>query len=88
LRLEFAPRFAEFGVAFEGFNRFLRASFAQKRKTLANNLRAAGYSPAELTAAWPETITLQARSEAVSLQAMATLYRALEAARATGDKPC
>ncbi len=81
LRLEFAPRFAELGVAFESFNRFLRASFAQKRKTLANNLRAAGYAPAELTAAWPETIALQARSEAVSLEAMAALYRALEAAR-------
>jgi 16S rRNA (adenine1518-N6/adenine1519-N6)-dimethyltransferase len=46
LRLEFAPRFAELGVDFEGFNRLLRASFAQKRKTLANNLRAAGYSAA------------------------------------------
>src|ERR1700727_2902478 len=83
LRLEFAPRFTELGVAFEGFNRFLRASFAQKRKTLTNNLRAAGYSPAELTAAWPETIALQARSEAVSLEAMAGLDRAVEAARAT-----
>ncbi len=82
LRLEFAPRFAELGVAFEGFNRFLRASFAQKRKTLANNLRAAGYSAAELTAAWPEGIGLQARSEAVSLEAMAELYRGLGAARA------
>jgi len=81
LRLEFAPRFAELGIAFDGFNRFLRATFAQKRKTLANNLRAAGYSPAELTASWPETIALQARSEAVSLGAMAALYRALEAGR-------
>jgi 16S rRNA (adenine1518-N6/adenine1519-N6)-dimethyltransferase len=82
LRLEFAPRFAELGVGFEGFNRFLRASFAQKRKTLANNLRAAGYSTAELTASWPETIALQARSEAVSLEAMAVLYRTLETAKA------
>jgi len=82
LRLEFAPRFTELGVAFERFNRFLRASFAQKRKTLANNLRAAGYSAAELTAAWPQTIALQARSEAVTLEAMAALYRALETARA------
>jgi 16S rRNA (adenine1518-N6/adenine1519-N6)-dimethyltransferase len=76
LRMEFSPRFAELGIAFDGFNRFLRASFAQKRKTLANNLRAAGYSPVELTAAWPATIALQARSEAVSLEDMATLYRA------------
>jgi len=80
LRLEFAPRLTELGIApedFEGFNRFLRASFAQKRKTLANNLRNAGYTSPQLTAAWPETIPLQARSEAVPLDAMAHLYRAL-----------
>jgi 16S rRNA (adenine1518-N6/adenine1519-N6)-dimethyltransferase len=79
LRLEFAPRFAELGVDPEGFNNFVRASFAQKRKTLANNLRAGGYSNAELTAAWPETIAAQARSEAVPLEAMAQLYLALSA---------
>lgn len=82
LRLDVALRFAELDVPFEGFNRFLRVSFAQKRKTLANNLRAAGYSALELTAAWPETIALQARSEAVPLDAMATLYRALDSAKA------
>lgn len=80
LRLEFAPRFAELGIEFEGFNRFLRASFAQKRKTLLNNLRAAGYKVAQLAAVWPESITAQARSEAVPLEAMAELYRALKAA--------
>jgi 16S rRNA (adenine1518-N6/adenine1519-N6)-dimethyltransferase len=77
LRLEFAPRFAELGIDFDGFNRFLRASFAQKRKTLANNLRVAGYTAAQLTAAWPASIAAQARSEAVPLEAMAELYRAL-----------
>jgi 16S rRNA (adenine1518-N6/adenine1519-N6)-dimethyltransferase len=77
LRLEFRPRFAELGVDFEGFNRFLRASFAQKRKTLANNLRAAGYTSAQLTAAWPGAIPPQARSEEMPLDAMAALYRAL-----------
>jgi 16S rRNA (adenine1518-N6/adenine1519-N6)-dimethyltransferase len=85
LRLEFTPRFAELGIEFDGFNRFLRASFAQKRKTLSNNLRAAGYSPAQLAAAWPETIALQARSEAVSLDAMAALYRALTATKAATE---
>jgi 16S rRNA (adenine1518-N6/adenine1519-N6)-dimethyltransferase len=77
LRLEFAPRFAELGIEFDGFNRFLRASFAQKRKTLANNLRAVGYTAAQLTAAWPASIAAQARSEAVPLEAMAEFYRAL-----------
>jgi 16S rRNA (adenine1518-N6/adenine1519-N6)-dimethyltransferase len=81
LRLEFAPRFAELGIAFEGFNRFLRGSFAQKRKTLANNLRAAGYTATQVTGAWPASVALQARSEAVPLEAMAELYRALEATK-------
>ncbi len=82
LRLEFAPRFAELGIEFEGFNRFLRASFAQKRKTLSNNLRAAGYTAAQLAAVWPESIGAQARSEAVPLEAMAELYRALGSSEA------
>jgi 16S rRNA (adenine1518-N6/adenine1519-N6)-dimethyltransferase len=77
LRLDFASRFAELGVDAEGFNRFLRASFAQKRKTLANNLRAAGYTAAQLEAAWPASIAPQARSEAVPLESMAALYKAL-----------
>jgi 16S rRNA (adenine1518-N6/adenine1519-N6)-dimethyltransferase len=77
LRLEFAPRFAELQVDAEGFNKFLRASFMQKRKTLSNNLRAAGYTAAQLEAAWPASIAPQARSEAVPLEAMAALYRAL-----------
>jgi 16S rRNA (adenine1518-N6/adenine1519-N6)-dimethyltransferase len=77
LRLEFAPRFEELGIEFEGFNRFLRVSFAQKRKTLANNLRAAGYGAAKLAAVWPASVGAQARSEAVPLEAMAELYRAL-----------
>jgi 16S rRNA (adenine1518-N6/adenine1519-N6)-dimethyltransferase len=82
LRLDFTPRFAELGLEaadFDGFNRFLRASFAQKRKTLSNNLRNAGYTATQLAAAWPDTIPLQARSEELPLEAMATLYRALTA---------
>jgi len=77
LRLDFAPRFTELGVNAEGFNKFLRASFMQKRKTLSNNLRAAGYTAAQLQAAWPASIPQQARSEAVPLEAMAELYRSL-----------
>ncbi len=80
LRLEFAPRFAELGLDttdFDGFNRFLRASFAQKRKTLSNNLRNAGYTATQLTDAWPESIAAQARSEEIPLEAMAALYRTL-----------
>ena len=77
LRMQFAPRFAELGVDTAGFNRFLRQSFAQKRKTLQNNLRAAGYSADELFAAWPADIPAQARAESVELEPMAELYRSL-----------
>lgn len=80
LRLDFAPRFAELHVDPEGFNKFLRSTFAQKRKTLNNNLRAAGYDAARLTAAWPAAIPAQARAEAVSLDTMAELYSALSEA--------
>ena len=78
LRFDFQPRFAELGIAFEGFNRFLRSTFAQKRKTLANNIRVAGYSTAAIIAAWPEDLPSQARSETVSLEQLAALYRSLE----------
>jgi 16S rRNA (adenine1518-N6/adenine1519-N6)-dimethyltransferase len=79
VRLDFAPRFTELAVDPEGFNRFLRASFAQKRKTLQNNLRNAGYTAQQLSAAWPASIPAQARSEAVPLDFMAELYRGLSA---------
>jgi 16S rRNA (adenine1518-N6/adenine1519-N6)-dimethyltransferase len=77
LRLEFAPRFAELGVDAAGFNSFLKQCFAQKRKTLQNNLRAAGHSAEELSAAWPASIPAQARAESLGLEPMAELYRSL-----------
>jgi len=77
LRLEFAPRFAELGVDAAGFNSFLKQCFAQKRKTLQNNLRAAGHSVEELSAAWPASIPAQARAESLALEPMAELYRSL-----------
>ena len=77
VRLEFVPRFGEFGVDPDGFDRLLHAVFAQKRKTLANNLRAAGYPAAALTSGWPSQIPQQVRAEQVDLEAMAALYRAL-----------
>jgi 16S rRNA (adenine1518-N6/adenine1519-N6)-dimethyltransferase len=77
VRLDFAPRFAELHVDPEGFNHFLRASFAQKRKTLANNLRNAGYTTVAIQRAWPHDLPVQARAEAVSLESMAELYCSL-----------
>jgi 16S rRNA (adenine1518-N6/adenine1519-N6)-dimethyltransferase len=80
LRLEFRPRFAELDVDPAGFDTFLRACFAQKRKTLANNLRAAGYMPQQTLAAWPSEIPAQARAESLPLDPLAQLYRTLGAA--------
>lgn len=71
LRLHFAPRFAEFKVDPAGFNTFLRQCFAQKRKTLSNNLRAAGFSPGS----WPASVPAQARAEQLPLEQLAELYR-------------
>jgi 16S rRNA (adenine1518-N6/adenine1519-N6)-dimethyltransferase len=79
VRLEFAPRFSELGVDPVGFDTFLRACFAQKRKTLANNLRAAGNTAAQLQAAWPTSIPPLARAESLALEPLAALYRALKA---------
>jgi 16S rRNA (adenine1518-N6/adenine1519-N6)-dimethyltransferase len=78
LRLEFAPRFAELGIDAAGFDAFLRQCFAQKRKTLRNNLRVAGYSAETIAQAWTPTIPEQARAESLDLPAMAELYRALK----------
>jgi len=78
LRLTFAPRFDELGTDAEGFITFLRKAFAQKRKTLLNNLRSAGYEAAKMTsAAGHAGVSLQARAEALSLEEMAKLYSEL-----------
>jgi 16S rRNA (adenine1518-N6/adenine1519-N6)-dimethyltransferase len=78
VRLHFRPRFTELGVDAAGFDRFLKQAFAQKRKTLRNNLRVAGYDAALLARDWPKALEDQARAEQVSLEAMAELYRGLK----------
>ncbi|MGB8028624.1 MAG: 16S rRNA (adenine(1518)-N(6)/adenine(1519)-N(6))-dimethyltransferase RsmA [Terracidiphilus sp.] len=78
-RWRFAPRFAELGVAEADFLRFLRQAFAQKRKTLANNLRAAGVAPEAVSGALADAgIDSLARAEAVPVEALAALWRRLE----------
>jgi 16S rRNA (adenine1518-N6/adenine1519-N6)-dimethyltransferase len=79
-RWRFAPRFAELGVEETAFLRFVRQCFAQKRKTLANNLRAAGVPSAAVADALTQAaIAPQARAEAVSIESFAALWRYLEA---------
>jgi len=85
IRLHFKSRFQEFGVDAAGFDRFLRKAFAQKRKTLANNLRFAGYPAGVVAEGWPVGISAQIRAEQAGLEAMAELYRALEGVARTGE---
>ena len=91
-RWRFAPRFAELGVEEAFFLRFLRQVFAQKRKTLANNLRAAGFAAATAAAAFAKAgIEARARAEVMPVEALAALWRAIEEERGgTRDrsKPC
>lgn len=78
-RWRFAPRFAELGVEEKSFLGFVRGVFAQKRKTLSNNLRAAGFGPVVIQAALTaESIPPQARAEALSLNELARLHLRLE----------
>jgi 16S rRNA (adenine1518-N6/adenine1519-N6)-dimethyltransferase len=79
LRLHFAPRFEELKVDPMGFNAFLKQCFAQKRKTLQNNLRAAGHTAEQISAAWPGNIPAQVRAETLGLESMAELYRSFGA---------
>jgi 16S rRNA (adenine1518-N6/adenine1519-N6)-dimethyltransferase len=81
IRLTMHSRFDELGVEPEGFLRFLRQLFGLKRKTLANNLRAGGYHPTAVDTAFRQcAIDAHVRAEAVSLEAMACLFRAITAA--------
>jgi 16S rRNA (adenine1518-N6/adenine1519-N6)-dimethyltransferase len=80
IRLTMHSRFEELGVEPAGFLRFLRQVFALKRKTLGNNLRASEYSPDTVDKACRQcAVDPQLRAEAVSLEAMACLYRVIHA---------
>lgn len=77
-RWRFAPRFAELRVDEAGFLCFLRKVFAQKRKTLANNLRAAGIGHGDAAQALRDVgIDEKIRAEAVPVEGLAALWRNL-----------
>jgi 16S rRNA (adenine1518-N6/adenine1519-N6)-dimethyltransferase len=84
LRLTMAPRLDVLGFAAApglsdpaaAFLQFLRTCFAQKRKTLANNLRAAGHTPEAIAAALAAcAIAPQSRAEQLDLPTLAQLYQ-------------
>lgn len=77
LRLTIAPRQEELGVAGDGFVDFLRVSFAQKRKTLWNNLKVK-FDERELRRALADAkVKPTSRAETLSLEESAAVYRAL-----------
>jgi 16S rRNA (adenine1518-N6/adenine1519-N6)-dimethyltransferase len=77
VRLTVTPRLESLHVAEVPFIDFLKLSFGQKRKTLWNNLKAQ-YDTKALRAAMEEAgVKSDARSEALSLEKTAALFRAL-----------
>jgi 16S rRNA (adenine1518-N6/adenine1519-N6)-dimethyltransferase len=77
LRLTIDPQLEKLGVSGDGFVDFLRLSFAQKRKTLWNNLKDA-YDQAGLKRALSEAnVKNTARAETLSLEESAAVYRNL-----------
>ncbi len=77
-RWHFAPRFAALGVEEAPFITFLKHCFAQKRKTLSNNLRAAGLTSDRISQALETaSIPSQARAETLPIEQFAALHRAL-----------
>ena len=78
-RWRFASRVRDLGVDEPQFLAFLRKAFAQKRKTLANNLRAAGCTPDAIAdALLSAAIDPRARAETLSLETFAALWRLLQ----------
>ena len=77
VRLVLVPRLEKLGVNEAEFMNFLKLSFAQKRKTLWNNLKVR-YASEDLTGAMKRArIQPSIRAEALSLEPMAALFREL-----------
>jgi 16S rRNA (adenine1518-N6/adenine1519-N6)-dimethyltransferase len=72
-----APRFADLNVEEEPFIAFLKVSFGQKRKTLANNLKARYDEHGTKAAIKSAGVRADARAEALGLEKMAAIFRAL-----------
>ncbi len=80
LRLTMASRLEELQVEEQPFIAFLKRTFAQKRKTLTNNLRGP-YEETKIRAALKSAgLRSDVRAEAMSLEKMATVFRALQKA--------
>jgi 16S rRNA (adenine1518-N6/adenine1519-N6)-dimethyltransferase len=86
LRLTMEAKGERLGVRPDEFTNFLKLVFAQKRKTLWNNLRAR-YPETALKAALEESgIKPAVRAEALPLEKTAALFRSLQAAAVLSGK--
>jgi len=77
LRLKLVPRWSELQVEPESFQQFLKASFAQKRKTLLNNLKTAYDVKAVRAAMISAQLRPDIRAEAVPLEKAAAVFHEL-----------
>ncbi len=82
VRLTMAPQAERLRVPEREFLDFLKQAFAQKRKTLWNNLKARYDSKFLTTALRQAGVQPSSRAEALSLEKMAGLFRKLQAAPA------
>jgi 16S rRNA (adenine1518-N6/adenine1519-N6)-dimethyltransferase len=80
IRLTVAPRVSELQIDSEAFQAMLKLAFAQKRKTLVNNLKGRYDDKAIRSALKEAGVRPDARAEALPLDRMAAIYRALKAA--------
>lgn len=78
LRWTMRSRTQELGIDPAAFTGFLRNCFAQKRKTLGNNLRAAGMGPSVTAKALAAAgVAPEARAEELTVEQLAALWRNL-----------
>lgn len=82
LRLTMAPRLEELRVGAVPFIAFLKLAFAQKRKTLVNNLREQYDSKRIQAALKTASLRPDIRAEAVPLEKMAAVFRAVNGSTA------
>jgi 16S rRNA (adenine1518-N6/adenine1519-N6)-dimethyltransferase len=80
VRLTMAPRLEELQVEERPFLAFLKLAFAQKRKTLLNNLRGQYEDVAVRAALKSAGLRTDVRAEAMSLEKTAAVFRALRQA--------
>jgi 16S rRNA (adenine1518-N6/adenine1519-N6)-dimethyltransferase len=78
LRITMQPQFESLRVDSKPFIAFLQQSFAQKRKTLWNNLRGSYDEAALRRALQTAGITTSARAETLSLEQSAAVFRVLQ----------